>query len=80
MDFSYQLNAENDRLFNNYYFNNKDVRSNDDDSATTTTRTRRVTITEIIDETDDWDVIDAKEDFHDEELEDVDEMFQVDIS
>lgn len=79
MDFSYHLNAENDRLFNNYYFTNKNTQSNDDlssSSTTTTTRTRRVTITEIIDETDDWDVIDAKESLHDEDLEDVDEMFQ----
>jgi len=78
MDFSYRLNAENDRLFNNYYFTNKNTQSNDDlaSSGTTTTRTRRVTITEIIDETDDWDLIDAKESLHDEDLEDVDEIFQ----
>jgi hypothetical protein len=79
MDFSYRLNAENDRLFNNYYFTNKNTQSNDDlasTTTTTTTRTRRVTITEIIDETDDWDSIDAKESLHDEDLEDVDEIFQ----
>jgi hypothetical protein len=62
MDFSFGWNrSDEEKLFNNYYFNKK----SDDDNAIrakdelkTTTRTRRVTITEIIDENEDWNLID----------------------
>ncbi len=62
MDFSFGWNrSDEEKLFNNYYFNK---RSDDDDTIRvkdelkTTTRTRRVTITEIIDENEDWNLVD----------------------
>ena len=62
MDFSFGWNrSDEEKLFNNYYFNKK---SDDDDAVRakdelkTTTRTRRVTITEIIDENEDWNLVD----------------------
>jgi ATP-dependent phosphoenolpyruvate carboxykinase len=58
MDYSFPWNHKGEE-FRNYYFNN-DVKMTSTpkyDDASTTTRTRRVTITEIIDEHENWNSI-----------------------
>ena len=51
---------EEEKVFKDYYFKN-DVETTpvikDEDLGTTTSRTRRVTITEIIDEHENWNLI-----------------------
>jgi len=73
MEFAYDLKNASDHLFNDYFFANE---SNVGD-VFKPTRTRRVTITEVVDENVDWDRLDDGDEFHEEELEDVDEIFQL---
>ena len=62
MDLSFGWNHqdEEEKVFKDYYFKN-DVETTpvikDEDLGTTTSRTRRVTITEIIDEHENWNLI-----------------------
>ena len=84
MEFAYHLKSND--LFENYFFNTdaadaSNVKSVDDVFKPTQTRTRRVTITEIVDENVDWDKLDDDDgvcdEFRNDELKDVDEIFQL---
>jgi hypothetical protein len=72
MEFDYDMKSGH--AFDDYFFCDANV----DPKATP--RTRRVTITEIVDENVvDWDKMETSDEFREDELEDADEVFQVPI-
>ena len=59
MEFAFDLKSNNENLLDNYFFNDgSNVTSVGDVFKPTPTRSRRVTITEIVDGNVDWDKLD----------------------